>query len=425
MTVTDTAEVLSDGSAVVEQPADAEANQLRVRGMLIPEGAISEGMSGKPTRWPGDVLEDAADREVFVGKPITIPPDWDPEQHVGVTRTDVGVEIESGVTFEDKVGEIESTRYESGEGLFFEGFIADSYAGDLVQRALAQISPVMFRSVEEVDADGTDYDELYEARQIGSVRDLGLVPDGGMPGNHIEAMSAFYAEALSARFDSDEPADTGIGSGSGDGPEGDDDPSAEGQTTSGADGSGDADADTTGQTMTDEDDYTEEELEVLRQLPRYEEPVLVERADAEALSRADELLAAADDVDGDVEVVAADDYEALQSHVETIDGQLGGVLTETFGLNEKAVEAMSFEAKVAALENDEGELSLEALSQTPETGGSGGEPNDDSPSEESLDEARALQRDIEALGSSAPETLKTRVTELTDAESYDEAVEVL
>lgn len=199
-----TGEVLADGQAIVEQ-TDDDPDQLRVRGVLIGEGDISTGLSGKPTRWPGDVLEAAAESGVFEGKPITIPPEFDPEQHVGVRETDDGLEVDKTVSLNDKVGEIEDTWFEAGTGLLFEGFVADPESKDLVQRGLAQISPVMMRSVEPADADDVQYEELYDATGVQWVRDVGLIADGGMPSNSIEAMGV---AALQSHFPADDGSDS-------------------------------------------------------------------------------------------------------------------------------------------------------------------------------------------------------------------------
>lgn len=419
MTATTDHDVLSDGSAVLEV-GDTDSKQTRVRGVLIPENAISEGLSGKPTRWPPEVLEDAAERGVFEGKPITLPDVFDEAQHVGVHRTDGGLEVDGSVPLHAKVGEIETTMFEAGTGLLFEGFVADAEAEDLVERGLAQISPVLSRSVDEVDASDSPHDRLFEAQEIGHARDVGIVADGGMPGNEIVAMSAWAAEALAQRFD--EPAESGAESG------GDD-----GSPTSSDDGSSDqstqADDDSTMTENTD-DSLTDEEREVLRKLDRFDEPTLVEQADAEVLSRADELLAAADDVDGDVEIVAKDDYEALQGHVETIDAELGTALQESRGLKEATVEAMSFEAKVAEFETEDGDLSLEALSQTPETGGHvGGASGDSGPSDEDKERIKEIDTKFEMLGTALPrsrvEALRNEACELAGVDDYDDALEVL
>lgn len=419
MTVTATHDVLSDGSAVVEVTDDGDANQLQVRGILIPENAVSEGLSGRPTRWPAETLEEAAERGVFEGRPITIPDALDPEQHVGVQRTDTGLEVEGAVPLHAKVGEIESTQFDSGTGLLFEGFVADGEAIDLVQRGLAQISPVLSRDLEEVDAGGSPHDRLFEATEISGVRDVGIVADGGMPGNEIEAMAGWMAEALAQRFD--EPAESGA-----DSPGGDD-----GQTA--VDDSSIRDSSDT--TMTDNTDpqLTDEEREVLRKLDRFDEPVLVEQADAEALSRADELLAAADDVGGDVEVVAKDEYEALQGHVETIDAELGSALVETRGLKEATVEAMNFEAKVAEFSDGDDGISLEALSQTPETsGGSVTSPDansDGNLDDEALDRIKQIDTKLHMMRNSLPrsrvEALQKEACDLADVDDYSDALEVV
>lgn len=185
----------------------ADNGRLQIHGIIAGEGDISKGLSGKWTRWPADVLRDAADRGVFDGKPITIADSLDPEQHVGVEQTPNGLRLTGAVPMESKVGEIEETAYEDGVGLVFSGFISDPYAEDLVERGLAQTSPVLAREallLEDHDEDIPEDRDLYEATEIKAARDVALVADGGFPSNEINpgsgAIGAMMAEAMSSHF---------------------------------------------------------------------------------------------------------------------------------------------------------------------------------------------------------------------------------
>lgn len=101
------------------------------------------------------------------------------------------------------------------------------------------------------------------------------------------------------------------------------------------------------------------------------DPAVVEAGAAERLEEADNLLDQAADVD-DPTVVSETEYDAMQEDVEAVEEVLAGALQESRGLRDATVDAMSLGAMISEFKDDDGEFELEALSQHPETGGTGG-----------------------------------------------------
>lgn len=100
-------------------------------------------------------------------------------------------------------------------------------------------------------------------------------------------------------------------------------------------------------------------------------PVAVERDDAQQFEQADDLREAASGID-DPKVVEEAEWEATQEACSAVEALLSGALTEQNGLKESVVDAMSAKDMVAQFEDDDGDLTVDALSQTPETGGDPG-----------------------------------------------------
>jgi hypothetical protein len=130
-----------------------------------------------------------------------------------------------------------------------------------------------------------------------------------------------------------------------------------------------------------------------------------------------ESLAAADDP----KIVEQDTYEALNNAVESLDSMMSDTLTEEVGLSERAVEAMSFEAKAAHFENDEGEFDGEALMQSPETGQPDESETEALSEDADMEKAEALYQDMEKFGVDHSDT----ITEALGVSDWDTAKEVL
>ena len=422
-----TYDLMSDGAAiatVADEPAD---NQLPVHGVLFGPGDVTEGLSRKRTRWPADILEEMAVEGIFEGKPITLAPSLDPEQHVGVEMTDDGPQLTGAVSMDEKVGEITSTTFDEEAGLLFEGFIADWDAEETVESGLAQVSPVVMRDVELVEGEEGDPDALYEPTAVQGARDVALVADGAVPSNEIRvgqspAIGDGTAEALASHYDVDVEVLTDNSRDSDDGPH--DQPAAgEGQST-----------------PANDDpllmDLTDKEKELVAAARQTDDPTVVE---AEVRDRLDELeeqydeheelIDEAADVD-DPEVMDAEQAEAMREHVSIVEEMMAEALTEEKGLREATVEAMSFDAMAAEFETDDGDLDVEALTQSPETGsGPTGGGNGGGPTDEDVERIEEIDQKLSTVGNALPdqrvEALHDEAADLADADDYEGALEVL
>ncbi|RDZ53128.1 hypothetical protein C5C07_15445 [Haloferax sp. Atlit-4N] len=407
-------------AALAHDPEDA----LRVHGVVLGEGDVTNGLSGKQTRWPADILESMVD--LLEGKPITMADSLDPEQHVGVEKTDDGARATGAVTMEEKVGEITAAAYEPGVGLLFEGFVSDWDAEDVVERGLAQVSPVIVRELDLVEGEAGEDDALYEPTAVSAVRDLAIVADGAAPSNDIapgpSADMTATAAALTSNFDVqvEALADGGLevtNTGGDDGQDG-----GNGQSTP---------ARGWRASMT-EDNLTDKERELLAVAAQADDPVVAEASELERLDVLDdneELIETAAELD-DPKVESADELEAMRRRLETVESMFDEALTEQRGLRETTVEAMSFEAKASEFETDGGDLDVEALTQNPESGsssssggGSGG------PSEEDRERIQQISEKLDTVGNMLPdsrvEALQDEAATLAGTDDYDGALEVL
>mgnify|MGYP000297793284 CR=1 FL=1 len=550
-------DVLGDGSTVAAVgDVSADSNQLPVHGVIFGVDDVTTGLSGKRTRWPADVLEAVAEEGLFEGKPITLADSLDPEQHVGVEITDDGPALTGAVSMDEKVGEITGTAFDPDTGLLFEGFVADWDAEELVERGLAQVSPVVMRDLELVEGEADDPDALYEVREVHAARDLALVADGAVPSNEINvgespALGSEMAEALTAHFGVDldvealqrerarrptysdtedaewstptlaeyltgydslpspddvdsvddltdedrtliaeksllgtpagdtlrevrffpvvDPSNDALNrralgavrSGRGEQADIPDDALASAQRMAGellndefdADvdieaasnypgsddgpggGSGQSTSATTG--LPTMDDLTDHEQELVAAARQKDDPTVVE---AEVRDRLDELEATIDDHDDlideaadldDPEVMDAETAEAMRERVSIVKEMMAEALQDRTGLSDSAIEAMPFEAMAAEFETEDGDLDVEALTQSPETGSgpTGGDGGDGGPSEEDIERIAEIDNKLSTVGSALPdervEALREEAADLAGADDYDGALEVL
>lgn len=374
-------EVLQRGTAVLADGADADDGPTLVNGVAIGEDDITTGMSGKRTIWPGETLREAAEK--LIGKPIV-------RNHPDPEAPQPPIEA--------VIGEVTDARYQAGVGLLWQGELDDADIAQQVERGRADVSPVMARELGDYD----DEQDAHIATEIHAFRDLGVVSQGAAASNAIEPSTgeaAMDAEALAGVFG-------GGDSGSASESTQDDDP------RTGA---------STGRSPTDEevfmteDDLTDKERELLAQTRQLDDPVVMPAETAERLDDADELLAAAEGIDSPT-VVAEAEYEEQQEHLSDLEAMMDQRLTEETGLKETTVEAMSFDAKAAEFEDEEGEFTAEALVQTPETGSTG---EGTGPSSGSADE-ELTEDEEERL-----EQLKDEIEFWDGRESMDNYVESL
>lgn len=299
-----------------------------VHGIALGEGDETVGLSGQRVRWPRDALEAAADK--LGGKKLT-----DGRNHD---------DLESGQPpTQAIVGEVTAAAYDPGVGIVYEAEVDDPDIARLIHRDRVDVSPVV-----AFDATETDDEETLVAEEIQAFRDLAVVAEGAAPSNDIspgtapQSVAAAAMAGLAATFASDDEATTGD-----DGADG-----SEPQSTGGPDESSD-DHNSTTHMSDDESELTDSEralleavddpetaTEVLQEYHGFEEPRIDEQ----------------------------DAWEAHEDRVATLETLMDQRLTDETGLKEATVEAMSFEAKAAEFEDDDGDFSAEALIQQPETG---------------------------------------------------------
>jgi len=421
-----TYEILDSDGGIAALAHDADGGTV-VHGVIIGDRDTTTGMSDKQTRWPGDVLEKAAG--LAEGHPITMASSLDPEQHVGVEQTEDGPKLTGAVSMDEKVGEITDDAYAEGVGWLFEGFLADWEAEDVVERGLAQVSPVVVRDLELVEGEAGDPDAVYEATEVTAFRDLAIVADGAAPSNEISVGQspdmAATAEALATHFGAEVEALSDAVSGD-ETPGGDDGP----------DGGQDPSTPARDWRTTMSDDLTDKERELLAAAGQKDDPTVVEAEVPERLSELEEqlneheeLLEEAATVD-EAEVLDAEEAEAMQERVAIVEEMMAEALQEQKGLRESTVEAMGFEAMAAEFQTDDGDLDVEALTQTPETGSGPSTGNGDSGvTDEDRERIKEIDKKLDAMGAALPtsrvEALQEEAADLANADDYDAALEVL
>jgi hypothetical protein len=377
---------------------------------------------------PSSAISSRTSAGIFEGKPLTLAASLDPEQHVGVEMTDDGPKLTGAVSMDEKVGEITATTFDEDAGLLFEGFVADWDAEEVVESGLAQVSPVVIRELDLVEGEAGDPSALYEPAMVQGARDVALVADGAVPSNEINVgpspgIDEGMAEALSTAFgvDVDAEALTTDHRGSDDGPDG-----SAGQSTP----------------ATDDDslimDLTDKEQELVAAARQKDDPTVVEAEVRDRLTELEEeidehedLIEDAAGVD-DPEVLDAEEAEAMRDRVAVVEEMMAEALTDDHGLREATVEAMSFEAKAAQFETDDGDVDVEALTQFSETGsGPSGDSDGGSgePDAEALSRIEEIEAKLSTVGNSLPqervEALQQEAADLADADDYEAALEVL
>jgi len=177
------------------------------------------------------------------------------------------------------------------------------------------------------------------------------------------------------------------------------------------------------------DNLTDKERELLAAAGQKDDPVVVEAGVRERLSEHDELLDDAESTEDPV-VVESTNYDALQERVSEVRDVLSEALQERTGLSDAAIKAMPFEALAAEFETDDGDLDVEALTQSPETGsGPSGDGGTDGPTDEDLERLGEIKTKLDTVGDALPdsrvEALREEATSLAETDDYAAAMEVL
>jgi hypothetical protein len=185
-------------------------------------------------------------------------------------------------------------------------------------------------------------------------------------------------------------------------------------------------------------DLTDKEQELVAAARQKDDPTVVEAEVRDRLSELEEeideheeIIEEAAEV-GDPEVMDAEEAEAMRERVAIVEEMMAEALTEDLGLREATVEAMSFDAMAAEFQTDDGDLDVEALTQTPESGSGptgGGGSGGGGLTDEDRDRIEEIDEKLSTVGNSLPdarvEALQDEAAELADADDYDAALEVL
>lgn len=401
--MTETAEIPSDaGFASLADASTDDDLPLTVRGVAIAEDAITFGGSKERRYWPREALAESADglagRKLVDDSAHDLPDDYAIE------------DIPKQPPIESVIGEVTDSRYEDGVGVVYEAEVDDEDVAALVQNSRVSTSPFLFPKLGEMD-------EERDARRVEGVahwRDLAVVSEGNS-GASIEpaamASERLTAEALAAVFSTD-------GEG-GDGPH--DDPKG---ASTGPDGDADGEGGTPSQEAPME--LSDTEKEIISRSRAMDSPTVVEESLAETAQTAEQF--------DEPKLVETDDYEALSAEVESVKGVLAEALADRTGMKAETAEALSLKAIVAEFEDEEGEFSVDALTQEPEAGGDGEEeeeesgPDVDSLSNEEREEIDSLASRAETFDSIDAEhadALRQEAADIAGADDFSAVEEVL
>lgn len=365
-----------------------------VSGVALPVNTVVEGGQNTRHYYPEEVLREAAD------------------MLEGVDIVKNFHDLEGQAPADDVIGRVTDVAYREGWGLVYEGEITDREIKEKIGHGYLEVSPSLGRAL----GDHNESLDAREVKEIAGFRDLAVVANG-QPGADIElggnaAVTALGMDALSAGvMGGDEPAESGRDTNDGDSMPSNDDPS-------GASSSGSDTTNEDSETMSEDNNLTADEEALLNAVsdPEQARDVLSEYNSTE-----------------DAKIVAQTELETLQEDSEKVREILAEELEHRgspFGVDTLCEKFTASEME-GRLENDEGEVEFESLSQSPETG----EPDTPDESETDTlsdeDEARIAEIDqkLEVLGKSLPQervdALKEEAADLAGEDSYDAAMEVL
>lgn len=183
-------------AATVDEAAGSDSWQ--IRGVAIGAGDVTTGQSGVETRWPAGVLEDTAEAlagdeaKVVKGPGGEQGPHWEMDEQVPADQ------IVGSVSFD----------FREGIGLTYEGEIVDESLAQKIDAGLVDVSPDMWRRLDEQHGDGP-----AEVSEIVGIPRLTVVDQGAGPSATVEVAGgqAALAEYLAeGSIGSDQLADTDV-----------------------------------------------------------------------------------------------------------------------------------------------------------------------------------------------------------------------
>lgn len=452
-------DIPNSGIAILDDAESlSETERLRVRGVALGEGDITHGGSKKRVYWPREVLKRAA--AALKGTKIV-----DDSAHAIIDAGDIPTQP----PISSIIGEVTDAFYQDGVGIVYEGEVDDEGVASLVKNGRVDVSPFLFRKLGDYDesVDAYQAEEILHWRDLAVVA-TGASAGASIEPAPVSTVSAMSQEALAESLakaftahasettepsieDVDAPSnDTSVGtSGSPDevpveleeaevvdesaesdtksesGLLSDDRPHDEREPLTHAE---DASSEDTDSSTTFTMEFTDSEKALIEQAREMDHPVLVE-SDVETLSTELETY------DNPV-VVESEEFEALSENVELVRGVLADAFCERTGIKSETAEALSLTALLSEFENEDGEFDTEALTQVPESGAGLDESEmedleaetAEALSEDDRKEVRSLLNRADMIASYAPEhaeSLREEAADLAGVETADEISEVL
>lgn len=170
MSASDRSERLAARTAVGDPDADADTDAVPIRGVAVGQGDVTKGQSGERTRWPADVLKDAAEALADEQAKLVRGPGGRSGHHP----------LDEQLKPDDIVGSV-SFDYERGVGLTFDGELLDEQLARQIDMGLLEVSPDLLRDLGPPGSDG-----VREVESIISIPRVTLVDQAAGPSASVE-----------------------------------------------------------------------------------------------------------------------------------------------------------------------------------------------------------------------------------------------
>jgi hypothetical protein len=427
-------DTFSDGIGITTLASDRgtvegvqEDSPIAINGVALPEGTVLEGGQGVRHFYPPEMAERAADQL---------------QQQLDDDETTVHIvknfhELEGQAPADDIIGEVTGVGYERGVGVRFAGEITDTETAEKIQLGYLDVSPTVGRAL------GDERDAQMDARPVADVagfRDIAIVGQG-QPGADVGVGANPAIEALART-----PVPDGDTTG------GDDDDDSGDADDSDAD---DVDGSPAGEDPTEQpagDDGTRQSTDGPAQSDDQSQPDAM-TDDTDLSDEEQALLAAVDDPSEAIDVlrdyhsreeptiIDSDTLETLRDEVAEAKEAFAAVIAEQSPQSADALARQDMAGLTEPFRDDDGDIDVDTLQQTPETQSGGGDPTPDNeggdggtggsdgfdPDALSLSEREELQRlhkkrsSFEKRGvDSRVDATEAQMADIADVEDYDE-----
>jgi len=365
-----------------------------IHGTALGADEVTNGaVDGDPQQveWPADVLQDAA--ASLEGRPII-------DVHSDDDDGDIQFPPPASIT----VGKVDRVGYDVEVGIIYEATLADQDLARKIEAGVLTVSPEVGFAADERD-DGVLVATQAEFYGLAIVSVGGSDSASAAAGSHEAlaqaTLSAAGIDALLGDSAPDDPPAGEVADGTG----------TDTQTTPAEPGSdADADNDTTTQMGDNPDDPGVSEL--LDRLDNKDEEIATLREEKEELAEKTATLSERNDM--------------LEEEIDAVKEGYAAVLAEDGPFDEDDLVDNFDVATLRERFEDRFEDGFAATLSEPDiqSGGGGGSDNDGL-DDATLAEAQAIHEDIATLGGAAPQSLREDLVETVDADSYDEALEVI